>query len=121
MPRRNKRGSRNIAINTLTHEDELIDEFGNIYRFRWSVIDGISVLTTNNIMTTKSLYDSLVKAGKDKNITYDLRRNALIEKFDGIKKEEILNKIKIDMQSAKQAQKDAEKDRKKIKQEMAKK
>jgi len=55
---------------------------------RIDVDDGVAVLTTNNFRVTRQMFDSNKAQGKP-NIFYNIKENAMIEKFEGLTAEEI--------------------------------
>jgi len=74
--------------------------------------DGIAVMTSNYANQLKGIYFKAKQNGQ--NVSYDFRRNAMIEKFPGIKAEEIARRIDIDTQTAFKKQKETIKNKNKI-------
>lgn len=79
---------------------------GVVFSFR--ITNGAAVMTSNNPQITKQCYEN-VKKSKEFEVSYDLKLNAMIEKFPGRKTEEIVKMIEIDMENAKKEQERASK------------
>lgn len=80
-------------------------DIGGGYRLIVSIDDGIAMMTSNYAKALIKVYFQTKKDHPEKNISYDYRRNVMIERFD-ISKEEYSKNLDADVLRSKKAQKE---------------